>query len=163
LLHFPTYLAPHLHLSLSNYHTSNAVVTVPAYLNDSQRQAAKDAGTITGLDVHRIINIPAAAAIVTRVLTFSPITCARFEELCQDLFRSIIESTEKVHRDARKDKSSLTVTDIVLVGGATRTPMVIKLVSDFFNGKEPCKNINNDKAVASGAAVLAAIQGKIAE
>ncbi len=41
----------------------NAVVTVPAYFNDSQRQATKDAGTISGLNVLRIINEPTAAAI----------------------------------------------------------------------------------------------------
>lgn len=41
----------------------NAVVTVPAYFNDSQRQATKDAGAIAGLNVLRIINEPTAAAI----------------------------------------------------------------------------------------------------
>lgn len=42
---------------------TDAVVTVPAYFNDSQRQATKDAGTIAGLNVIRIINEPTAAAI----------------------------------------------------------------------------------------------------
>ena len=42
---------------------TNAVVTVPAYFNDAQRQATKDAGTISGLNVERIINEPTAAAI----------------------------------------------------------------------------------------------------
>ncbi|ETO01091.1 heat shock protein, partial [Reticulomyxa filosa] len=42
---------------------SNAVITVPAYFNDGQRQATKDAGTIVGLKVLRIINEPTAAAI----------------------------------------------------------------------------------------------------
>ena len=42
---------------------TNAVITVPAYFNDSQRQATKDAGTIAGLNVLRIINEPTAAAI----------------------------------------------------------------------------------------------------
>ena len=41
----------------------DAVITVPAYFNDSQRQATKDAGTISGLNVLRIINEPTAAAI----------------------------------------------------------------------------------------------------
>ena len=41
----------------------HAVITVPAYFNDSQRQATKDAGTIAGLDVLRVINEPTAAAI----------------------------------------------------------------------------------------------------
>ena len=42
---------------------SDAVITVPAYFNDSQRQATKDAGVIAGLNVLRIINEPTAAAI----------------------------------------------------------------------------------------------------
>lgn len=42
---------------------THAVVTVPAYFNDAQRQATKDAGTIAGLNVMRIINEPTAAAI----------------------------------------------------------------------------------------------------
>lgn len=41
----------------------NAVITVPAYFNDSQRQATKDAGSIAGINVLRIINEPTAAAI----------------------------------------------------------------------------------------------------
>ena len=40
-----------------------AVITVPAYFNDSQRQATKDAGKIAGLDVKKIINEPTAAAL----------------------------------------------------------------------------------------------------
>ena len=42
---------------------SQAVITVPAYFNDSQRQATKDAGKIAGLDVLRIVNEPTAAAL----------------------------------------------------------------------------------------------------
>ena len=42
---------------------SDAVITVPAYFNDSQRQATKDAGAISGMNVLRIINEPTAAAI----------------------------------------------------------------------------------------------------
>lgn len=41
----------------------NAVITVPAYFNDSQRQSTKDAGTISGMNILRIINEPTAAAI----------------------------------------------------------------------------------------------------
>lgn len=41
----------------------DAVITVPAYFNDSQRQATKDAGQISGLNVLRIINEPTAAAL----------------------------------------------------------------------------------------------------
>jgi L1 cell adhesion molecule like protein len=42
---------------------NNAVITVPAYFNDSQRQATKDTGVISGLNVLRIINEPTTAAI----------------------------------------------------------------------------------------------------
>lgn len=45
------------------YTVTNAVITVPAYFNDSQRSATKDAGVIAGLNVLRIINEPTAAAI----------------------------------------------------------------------------------------------------
>ncbi|ODV69890.1 heat shock protein 70 [Hyphopichia burtonii NRRL Y-1933] len=241
----------------------DAVVTVPAYFNDSQRQATKDAGLIAGLNVLRIINEPTAAAIAygldkrsqssseQNVLIFdlgggtfdvsllaidegifevkatagdthlggedfdhrlvnhfiqefkrknkkdisgnqrslrrlrtacerakrslssstqtsieidslfegidfyTSITRARFEELCQDLFRSTMDPVEKVLKDAKVDKSQ--IHEIVLVGGSTRIPKIQKLVSDFFNGKEPCKSINPDEAVAYGAAVQAAI------
>ena len=49
--------------SYLGYNVNDAVVTVPAYFNDSQRQATKDAGTISGMNVLRIINEPTAAAI----------------------------------------------------------------------------------------------------
>jgi L1 cell adhesion molecule like protein len=241
----------------------NAVVTVPAYFNDSQRQATKDAGVIAGLNVLRIINEPTAAAIAygldkkasssgeknilifdlgggtfdvsllsieegifevkstagdthlggedfdnrmvnhfvqefkrkykkdisgnaralrrlrtaceraKRTLSstaqttieidslyegvdfYSTITRARFEELNMDLFRKCMEPVEKCLRDAKMDKSQ--VHEVVLVGGSTRIPKVQSLLQDFFNGKELCKSINPDEAVAYGAAVQAAI------
>lgn len=49
------------------------------------------------------------------------------------------------------DKGS--INDIVLVGGSTRIPKIQKMLSDFFNGRELCKSINPDEAVAYGAAV----------
>ena len=45
------------------HEVTEAVITVPAYFNDSQRKATKDAGKIAGLDVKRIINEPTAAAL----------------------------------------------------------------------------------------------------
>ena len=239
----------------------DAVITVPAYFNDSQRQATKDAGTISGLNVLRIINEPTAAAIAyglekktdretnvlifdlgggtfdvsllsiddgifevkatagdthlggedfdTRLLNhfmaefkrkfkkdignnmraikrlrtacerakrtlstttqtsieidslydgidfFSNITRARFEELCQDLFRDTMLPVEKVLNDAQFDKKM--VDEIVLVGGSTRIPKIQSLLSNFFSGKELSRSINPDEAVAYGAAVQAAI------
>ncbi|KAJ7048244.1 heat shock protein 70 [Mycena amicta] len=208
---------------------NNAVVTVPVYFNDSQRQATKDAGTISGLniirsfdvslltieegifevkavagDTHlggedfdsRLVNhcvqefkrkykkdlfsnpravrrLRTACERAKRTLSFAvqtsieieslfegidvyiSLTCARFEELCQDLFRSTLEPIEKVLHDSKIDKAN--VHEIVLVGGSTRIPRIVKLVSDFFDGKEPNKSINPDEAVAYGAAVHAAI------
>merc|ERR1712070_1229273 len=61
----------------------------------------------------------------------------------------------KVISDAKMGKSQ--IHDVVLVGGSTRIPKVQQLLQDFFNGKELCKSINPDEAVAYGAAVQAAI------
>merc|ERR1712017_35243 len=83
------------------------------------------------------------------------VTRARFEELNMDLFRKCMDPVEKVLRDAKMDKSN--IHDVVLVGGSTRIPKVQTLLQDFFNGKELCKSINPDEAVAYGAAVQAAI------
>jgi len=239
----------------------NAVVTVPAYFNDSQRQATKDAGVISGLNVLRIINEPTAAAIAYgldkkggehNVLIFDlgggtfdvslltiedgifevkatagdthlggedfdnrmvewcmnefsrknkgmnmnsserakrrlrtscerakrtlsqatqtlieidslyegidfsvTVTRARFEELCMDYFKKTLAPVEKVLRDGKFSKEQ--VHEVVLVGGSTRIPKVQQLLKEFFNGKEPCKSINPDEAVAYGATVQAAI------
>lgn len=86
---------------------------------------------------------------------YTSITRARFEELCADLMRSTLEPVEQVLRDAKLDKRS--IDDVVLVGGSTRIPKIQSLLSNFFNGKELCKSINPDEAVAYGAAVQAAI------
>ena len=72
-----------------------------------------------------------------------------------DLFRKCMDPVEKVMKDAKLDKAA--VHDVVLVGGSTRIPKVQALLQDFFNGKELCKSINPDEAVAYGAAVQAAI------
>jgi L1 cell adhesion molecule like protein len=72
-----------------------------------------------------------------------------------DLFRGCIEPVEKVLRDSKLGKGN--IHEIVLVGGSTRIPKVQQLLQDFFNGKELCKSINPDEAVAYGAAVQAAI------
>ncbi|KAI8523838.1 hypothetical protein RHMOL_Rhmol13G0103400 [Rhododendron molle] len=66
-----------------------------------------------------------------------------------------MKPVEDCLRDAKMDKSN--VNEVVLVGGSTRIPKVRQLLQDFFNGKELCKSINPDEAVAYGAAVQAAI------
>ena len=240
---------------------TDAVITVPAYFGDSQRQATKDAGVIAGLNVLRIINEPTAAAIAygldnkcakeKNVLIFdcgggthdvsllsiedgifevkatagdshlggedfdnmlvehfcqefkrkhkkdirsnprsirrlrtscerakrtlssstqasieidslydgidfmTTITRARFEELCADIFKKTMDPVEKVILDSKISKNN--VDDIILVGGSTRIPKIQKLLSDYFNGKELCKSLNPDEAVAIGATIQAAI------
>jgi L1 cell adhesion molecule like protein len=86
---------------------------------------------------------------------YTSLTRARFEELCQDLFRGTLEPVEKVLRDSKINKAN--VREIVLIGGSTCIPRIVKLVSNVFNGKEPNKSINPDETVAYGAAVQAAI------
>ncbi|KAG1858298.1 heat shock protein 70, partial [Suillus tomentosus] len=86
---------------------------------------------------------------------YTSLTHACFEELCADLFHSMLEPVEKVLQDSKIDKAN--IHEIVLVGSSTCIPRIVKLVSDFFNGKEPNKSINPDEAIAYGAAVLATI------
>jgi len=62
---------------------------------------------------------------------------------------------ENVLKDSKLSKSE--IHDVVLVGGSTRIPKIIQMVSEFFNGKEPNRSINPDEAVAYGAAVQAAV------
>ncbi|MBI4635475.1 MAG: Hsp70 family protein, partial [Candidatus Rokubacteria bacterium] len=58
---------------------TQAVITVPAYFNDSQRQATKDAGRIAGLDVLRIINEPTAAALAYGLVRYLDVTIAVYD------------------------------------------------------------------------------------
>merc|ERR1712057_67954 len=88
---------------------------------------------------------------------FTTVSRARFEEMNMDLFRKCMDPVEKCLRDSKLSKSQ--VHEIVLVGGSTRIPKVQNMLSEFFNGKEPCKSINPDEAVAYGATVQAAILG----
>jgi len=240
---------------------TDAVITVPAYFNDAQRQATKDAGRIAGLNVMRIINEPTAAAIAygldkkgqgeRNVLIFdlgggtfdvslltiedgffevkatagdthlggedfdnklveyccadflkkkgldirdnpralrrlrtqcerakrilsstteatievdglyegedyvTTITRAKFEELCMSYFQKCLAPVEQVLKETGMCKNQ--IHDVVLVGGSTRIPKVVQLLTEYFNGKEPNRSINPDEAVAYGAAVQAGI------
>jgi len=246
---------------------TEAVVTVPAYFNDSQRQATKDAGKIAGLEVKRIINEPTAAALAygmdkkrgdstivvydlgggtfdisvieiadiegehqfevlatngdtflggedfdQRVIEFlveefkkdqgidlsnDPLalqrlkdaaekakielsssaqtdinlpyvtadasgpkhleirlTRAKLESLVEDLVERSLAPCKKALKDAGLSLSE--IDDVILVGGQTRMPMVQEAVKELF-GKEPRKDVNPDEAVASGAAIQAAV------
>lgn len=82
-------------------------------------------------------------------------TRAKFEELCLGMFKETIPPVEKVLKDSGMSKGQ--IHEVVLVGGSTRIPKVIELLTEFFNGKEPNRSINPDEAVAYGAAVQGAI------
>ena len=247
--------------SFLGHDVKDAVVTVPAYFNDAQRQATKDAGTIAGLNVLRIINEPTAAAIAygldkakgekeKRVLIFdcgggthdvsvlsidegifevkstagdthlggedidhilvehcakefnrknrctvednprsmrrlktacerakrtlsssstasieidslfegndysTTITRARFEMLCDSIFKRCFAPVERALKDAKMAKAD--IDEVVLVGGTTRVPKIQEMLSKYFN-KDLCRSINPDEAVAYGAAVQAAL------
>lgn len=225
---------------------NRAVITVPAYFNDSQRQATRDAGKLAGLDVLRIVNEPTAASLaygigldpeeeriiavydlgggtfdvsvlkiqngIFEVLStngdtflggddfdqaivnywiesnnlqekadkllrqalrlkaeeakkalstqnifndsIDGIPCAitriKFDELIQPKVDQTIKCCQNALNDAGLTISD--IQDIVMVGGSTRTPLVKRLVSDFF-GKSVHDKINPDEVVALGAAI----------
>ena len=83
------------------------------------------------------------------------LTRAKFEQLNERFFIRCIDTVKSVMRDATAKPDD--VSDIVLVGGSTRIPKVQQMLSEFFGGKELCKAINPDEAVAVGAAVQGAI------
>ena len=84
---------------------------------------------------------------------------AKLEELSSELVKRTIKPTENALKDAGIKSSE--IDDIVLVGGMTRMPLVIKQVSETF-GKEPNKSINPDEVVAIGASIQAGVlQGDV--
>jgi molecular chaperone DnaK len=243
---------------------TEAVITVPAYFNDSQRQATKDAGKIAGLDVKRIINEPTAAALAygfdkksegiiavydlgggtfdisilevgdnvievkstngdtllggddfdRKIIEYIidefkkdsgidlssdkmaqqrlreaaekakielsskleteinlpfitadasgpkhlvlKITRSKFEQIVDKLVKGTIGPCKQALKDSGLKASD--ISEIILVGGSTRIPLVQKVVSEFF-GKEPHKGINPDEVVAMGAAIQGAVLG----
>jgi molecular chaperone DnaK len=79
----------------------------------------------------------------------------QFELLVEDLIKSTIEPIEIALKDAKLDKKR--ISDVVLVGGSSRIPMVQALLTDYF-GKEPRRGVNPDEAIALGAAVQAGLK-----
>merc|ERR1711966_549230 len=72
------------------------------------------------------------------------LTRAKFEELCNDLFKNTLGPVKQVLEDAGLKQNQ--IDEVVLVGGSTRIPRVQQLMKDFFNGKEPNRGINPDEA-----------------
>ena len=240
-----------------------AVITVPAYFNDSQRQATKDAGRIAGLEVLRIINEPTAASLaygldkknLETILVFDlgggtfdvsvlevgdgivevkstngdthlggddwdqrvtqwiidefkkdqgidlskdrmalqrlkeaaekakielssvmetdinlpfitadasgpkhlqlKLTRSRLEQLTEDLVERCVGPFNQALKDAGLKVTQ--IDEVVLVGGATRMPMIQDLVRRLTGGKEPHKGVNPDEVVAVGAALQAGV------
>ncbi|CAG8801180.1 22058_t:CDS:2 [Gigaspora margarita] len=130
------------------------------FVQEFKRKFKKDLST----NARALRRLRAACECAKRTLSSSAQTSIEIDSLFEGidfytslthLFRSTMELVEKVLQDAKIDKSQ--VHEIGLVGGSTRIPKIQKMVSDFFNGKEPNKSINPDEAVAYGAAVQAAI------
>jgi molecular chaperone DnaK len=242
---------------------TEAVITVPAYFNDAQRQATKDAGRIAGLEVLRIINEPTAAALAygldkkgaETVLVFdlgggtfdvsildigdgvievratagdthlggddfdrrivdyladdfkanngidlrndpqalqrlfeaaekakvelssvtqttislpfitadatgpkhlnATLTRAKFDQLTADLVQRTVKPVEEAMADAKLTAND--IDEVILVGGATRTPAVQTQVRRLTGGKDPNMTVNPDEVVALGAAIQAAV------
>jgi len=242
-----------------------AIITVPAYFNDAQRQATKDAGKIAGLEVLRIINEPTAASLaygldkkeLETILVFDlgggtfdvsvlevgegvievkatsgdthlggddwdqrivdwladefkkergidlrqdrqalqrlkeaaekakielssvmeteinlpfitadatgpqhlqmKLSRAKFEQLTEDLVERCVGPFKQALGDAKLSASD--INEVVLVGGATRMPMIQDLVRRLCDGKEPHKGVNPDEVVAIGAAIQGGVLG----
>src|SRR5947207_8724347 len=246
---------------------TDAVITVPAYFNDAQRKATKDAGEIAGLKVLRVLPEPTAAALaygldkkknekicvfdlgggtfdvsvldvgegVFEVLSINgdthlggddmdqvlinyladefkrtegidlrkdPMALQRLKEAAEkakielsnamettvnlpfitadqsgpkhlqmtitrtkfeQLIGPLVEKCRKPVLDALKDAdlAAKAIDEVILVGGATRVPMVQRMVKEIFAGKEPNKSVNPDEVVAIRAAIRAAIATRV--
>ncbi|MCL4124136.1 UNVERIFIED_CONTAM: hypothetical protein GTU68_019470 [Idotea baltica] len=137
---------------------TEAVITVPAYFNDSQRQATKEAGEIAGLKVRRIINEPTAAALAYGLDKKGQDgdTHLGGDDVDQKIIDWLAdEFNAEEGLDLRKDPAGLSKSDIdevILVGGSTRIPAVQAAVEKFF-GKAPSKGVNPDEVVSLGAGI----------
>ncbi len=122
------------------------------------REAAEKAKVELSTMVQTSINLPFITADQTgpKHLDMN-LTRAKFEELTQDLLNRMVGPFEQALRDSRMTVSDLN--DVILVGGATRMPMVQELIRKM-TGKEPHKGVNPDEVVAMGAAIQAGILGR---
>ena len=83
------------------------------------------------------------------------LTRTEFEQVNKGLFERCLDTVKRVLKDGKCKQDE--VDEIVLVGGSTRVPRVQSMLSEYFGGKELCKTLNPDEAVAYGAAVQGAI------
>ena len=79
---------------------------------------------------------------------------ARLEKICKDLFRKCIPPMDKLLKDTGVDKSDI---EVIMAGGSSTIPYIIRMVIDYFEGKVPNTNIAPEEVIAHGAAVQASI------
>ena len=84
------------------------------------------------------------------------LTRSELEKLTNDLIEKTVKPCEKALKDAGLDKKD--IDEVLLVGGMTRMPAVVKKVKEIFD-KEPDKGVNPDEVVAQGAAIQAGVLG----
>jgi molecular chaperone DnaK len=84
------------------------------------------------------------------------LTRSRFEQMCEDIFQRSVPPCKQAMADASVTPDK--IDEVVLVGGATRTPRIQAIVKELFN-KEPNKSVNPDEVVAVGAAVQGGVLG----
>jgi len=122
------------------------------------REAAEKAKIELSTMVQTSINLPYITADASGPKHLDmQITRAKFEELTRDLLERCIGPFKRAMEDAKiTDKD---IDEIVLVGGATRMPMVLELVKSLAGGKEPNRSVNPDEVVAVGAAIQAGVLG----
>jgi molecular chaperone DnaK (HSP70) len=105
-------------------------------------------------------NLSSRSQYTFRLGTFKyTITRTEFEELIADFVDACMEPVDQVLKDANMSPSD--ISQVVLVGGSTRIPIIQSTLSQWFNGKTLNKSINPDEAVAYGAAVQATIIQKV--
>lgn len=115
------------------------------------REAAEKAKVELSSAQQTDVNLPYVTADATGPKHLNvKITRAKFESLVGDLVTRSLEPCKKALEDAGLSKSD--ITEVLLVGGQTRMPLVQEKVKEFF-GKEPRKDVNPDEAVAVGAAI----------
>lgn len=120
---------------------TEAVITVPAYFNDSQRQATKDAGKIAGLDVKRIINEPTAAALAYGVDKLSGDKTIAVYDLGGGTFDVSIIEMEDI--DGEKHFEVLSTNGDTFLGGEDFDQRIIGFLVDEFK-KEQGVDLTND-------------------
>src|SRR5437870_33561 len=144
---------------------SQAVITVPAYFNDNQRQATKDAGQIAGLEVLRLVNEPTSAALAYGLdkkgegkIAVLDLGGGTFDVTLMEMGEGVFERLEGPIRQAFKDGKwqFSDVGHVILVGGPTRMPVVRERFEKIL-GRPAERGVDPMQCVALGAAIQGAV------